>query len=46
MFFYEWVHGGEEMQPFWLRVRSSEVFAFAGLYDHWKSPEVGLLLPS
>ncbi|WP_145142109.1 SOS response-associated peptidase [Paenibacillus sp. Y412MC10] len=37
--FYEWAHEGNEKQPYRFRVQSNEVFAFAGLYDHWKSPE-------
>lgn len=37
--FYEWAHEGKEKQPYRFKVKSSEVFAFAGLYDHWKSPE-------
>ncbi|GIO57940.1 SOS response-associated peptidase [Paenibacillus cineris] len=37
--FYEWAHKGKEKQPCRFRVKSSDVFAFAGLYDTWKSPE-------
>lgn len=41
--FYEWTHEGEHKQPYRFRVKSSEVFAFAGLYDDWKSPEGELI---
>lgn len=41
--FYEWSHTGKDKQPYRFRVKSSEVFAFAGLYDHWKSPEGELI---
>lgn len=37
--FYEWSHEGKEKQPYRFRVKSNDVFAFAGLYDKWKSPE-------
>lgn len=41
--FYEWAHKGKEKQPYRFRVKSSDVFAFAGLYDTWKSPEGELI---
>lgn len=37
--FYEWkvVNGGK--QPYLIRFRSGELFAFAGLWEHWTGPE-------
>lgn len=37
--FYEWAHEGKEKHPFRFRVKSSNIFAFAGLYYHWESLE-------
>ncbi|KQN97209.1 hypothetical protein ASF12_22150 [Paenibacillus sp. Leaf72] len=37
--FYEWSHEGKEKQPYRFKVKSTEVFGFAGLYDRWQSPE-------
>lgn len=34
---------GKRSSPIDYRVQSSEVFAFAGLYDYWKSPEGELI---
>lgn len=31
--FYEWAHKAKEKQPYRFRVKSSNVFALAGLYD-------------
>jgi putative SOS response-associated peptidase YedK len=39
--FYEWqaVPGRKTKQPFFIGVRDVPVFAFAGLWEHWTSPE-------
>lgn len=37
--FYEWKHIGKAKQPMRIMMRSGELFAFAGLYDTWTSPE-------
>lgn len=39
--FYEWqaVPGQKTKQPFLISVRDQPVFAFAGLWEHWTSPE-------
>lgn len=38
--FYEWrtVEGSRIKQPFYIRHVSDEVFAFAGLWEHWQGP--------
>jgi putative SOS response-associated peptidase YedK len=33
--FYEWQPAGARKQPFWIRLDSGAVFAFAGLWDRW-----------
>lgn len=33
--FYEWRRDGTRKQPYYLRLRSADLFAFAGLYDVW-----------
>ena len=40
--FYEWQADGRERQPFYFRVRGGALFAFAGLYEEWRSPERSL----
>jgi putative SOS response-associated peptidase YedK len=39
--FYEWqvVPGQKAKQPYFIGVRDTPVFAFAGLWEHWTSPE-------
>src|ERR1035438_4749495 len=37
--FYEWLRDGKIKQPFWFEVNEGELFAFAGLWDRWKSPD-------
>ena len=34
--FYEWQRRGSVKQPFCFEVNNGELFAFAGLWDHWK----------
>jgi len=33
--FYEWKREGSRKQPFYIKLRDGEPFAFAGLWDHW-----------
>jgi putative SOS response-associated peptidase YedK len=33
--FYEWKKTGEAKQPFFIRLKDNEPFAFAGLSEHW-----------
>lgn len=37
--FYEWRSEGNAKTPYYIRLKSQEPFAFAGLYDIWQSPE-------
>jgi putative SOS response-associated peptidase YedK len=37
--FYEWQQKGKIKQPFCFEVGDGELFAFAGLWDGWKSPD-------
>lgn len=36
--FYEWKAMGARKQPFFIRARSRETFAFAGLWESWSGP--------
>jgi len=33
--FYEWMKEGKKKSPFYIHVKESPIFAFAGLYDVW-----------
>ena len=33
--FYEWKREGTRKQPYYIKLRDGEPFAFAGLWDHW-----------
>lgn len=37
--FYEWHHAGKAKQPIYLHLKNGAVFAFAGLWESWLSPE-------
>jgi len=37
--FYEWQGEGRSKIPFYIRLRSREPFAFAGLWETWRPPE-------
>ena len=37
--FYEWVRNGKTKQPFCFTMADDSLFAFAGLWDSWRSPE-------
>jgi putative SOS response-associated peptidase YedK len=38
--FYEWQHQSKNIkQPFLIQMRDGQPFAFAGLWDQWKSPD-------
>jgi putative SOS response-associated peptidase YedK len=36
--FYEWKKEGKDKQPFLVRLKGGELFAFAGLWSWWRSP--------
>jgi len=37
--FYEWKVHGKQKQPMWIGLKSKGLFAFAGLWEHWKPAE-------
>lgn len=37
--FYEWPFSGKEKQPYRIRLKSGELFAFAGLWERWSAPD-------
>ncbi|MCD8485998.1 MAG: SOS response-associated peptidase [Desertifilum sp.] len=37
--FYEWQKQGKQKQPYYFQLESGDVFAFAGLWETWNSPE-------
>lgn len=37
--FYEWKRQGSQKQPYFFQRPEGEVFAIAGLWDHWGSPD-------
>jgi len=37
--FYEWRQTGQGKQPYCIRLKTGELFAFAGLYDVWRDRE-------
>ncbi len=37
--FFEWQHQEKSKRPFFIQLKSHEPFAFAGLWDHWASPQ-------
>ncbi len=37
--FYEWQKREREKVPFYIRLRDTEIFSFAGLYDVWQDPQ-------
>jgi putative SOS response-associated peptidase YedK len=39
--FYEWRHIGKEKYPYYISLKSSEVFSFAGVWSIWTDKETG-----
>jgi putative SOS response-associated peptidase YedK len=37
--FYEWRREGRQKTPMYIRLRSGEPFAFAGIWEHWQGPD-------
>ena len=37
--FYEWMKEKEKKQPYFIRLADESLFAFAGLWEHWKGPD-------
>lgn len=38
--FYEWRRGGNRKFPLLIRLKDKEPFAFAGLWDSWRNPQL------
>ena len=41
--FYEWQRQERGKQPYFVRMRDERLFAFAGLWDRWESPDEGAI---
>ena len=41
--FYEWQRQERGKQPYFIRMRDKRLFAFAGLWDRWESPNEGVI---
>jgi putative SOS response-associated peptidase YedK len=41
--FYEWQRQERGKQPYFVRMRDERLFAFAGLWDRWESPDKGAI---
>jgi putative SOS response-associated peptidase YedK len=41
--FYEWQRLERGKQPYFVRMRDGQLFAFAGLWDRWESPDKGVI---
>ena len=37
--FYEWKHEGRMKQPYFIKMKNGGLFAMAGLWESWQSPE-------
>src|SRR2546427_176541 len=37
--FYEWKEEGSRKQPVYIRMKDGELFAFAGLWEHWEGQD-------
>ena len=37
--FFEWQHIGKQKYPWYIQKFNEDIFAFAGIYDQWMSPE-------
>ncbi len=42
--FYEWQRQERKKQPYYFRLQNGQPFAFAGLWEHWKSPNEQILV--
>ncbi|MGQ9503289.1 MAG: SOS response-associated peptidase [Thermogutta sp.] len=41
--FYEWKKTGRNKQPYFIHLQDNRLFALAGLWDRWESPDGGIL---
>ncbi|MDD2540344.1 MAG: SOS response-associated peptidase [Desulfuromonadaceae bacterium] len=37
--FFEWLHCGNKKQPFYIHMSDGGLMAFAGIWEHWHSPD-------
>lgn len=37
--YFEWVKVGKQKQPYWIRMKSEQPFAMAGLWESWRAKE-------
>jgi len=37
--FFEWLHEGSTAKPLYVRLKNGSPMCFAGIWEHWKSPE-------
>lgn len=45
--FFEWEkQDGGPKQPYYIHLKHEPLFAFAGLYNEWKHPEAGTIIPT
>ena len=41
--FYEWQRQEKQKQPYYFRLQNAQLFAFAGLWEQWKSPDENII---
>ena len=41
--FYEWQRQENKKQPYYFRLQNAQLFAFAGLWEQWKSPDEDII---
>ncbi|MBA2749921.1 MAG: SOS response-associated peptidase, partial [Tatlockia sp.] len=41
--FYEWQRQEKKKQPYYFRLQNAQLFAFAGLWEQWKSPDEDII---
>ena len=41
--FYEWQRQEKQKQPYYFRLQNAQLFAFAGLWEQWKSPDEDII---
>ena len=44
--FYEWQKTNGRKQPWFITVKNTDLFAFAGLWERWKNPATGEIIES
>lgn len=44
--FFDWRHEKDKKIPYFISLRDEEIFSLAGIYDYWKDPSSGILVPT